>query len=553
MQGAGKKAQENKAETPTKSRQLRAMLTSPELEFLMEAHNGLSAKIVEEAGFKGIWASGLTMSAALGVRDSNEASWTQIVDVLEFMSDVTSIPILVDGDTGWGNFNNMRRAVAKLCQRGIAGICIEDKLFPKTNSFIGEGQPLADIDEFCGKIKAGKDSQTDPDFSVVARLEAFIAGRGLEEALKRAEAYHAAGADALLVHSKLSTADEIQSFADEWAGRCPLVIVPTKYFRTPTDDFRKAGISVAIWANHNLRAAITAMHETSRQIFREESLAGVDGGMVTVRQVFELAGNDELAEAEKRYLPERDEKTSAVIIAASRGAALGELTEDQPKCMIDVRGQPLLRRLVGTYKDSGVHDVVVVRGYRKEKINLPSITTVDNDFFANTGEAASLACAVEYISGQCIISYGDILFRQHYLDQVMAADDDITLIVDALWKDRKSDAEGWVRDLVSCSSPFSGDFLDDAPVTLTAIGNDIDPSDIDGEWIGVARLSPRGSDLVRAEIEAMGQDGTLPQASLLDLFQRLLDKGTQIRVVYVPGQWLDVDDAADFSKAGKFL
>ncbi|MEE9318590.1 MAG: isocitrate lyase/phosphoenolpyruvate mutase family protein, partial [Rhodospirillales bacterium] len=170
MQGAGKKARKNKAETPTKSRQLRAMLTSPELEFLMEAHNGLSAKIVEEAGFKGIWASGLSMSAALGVRDSNEASWTQIVDVLEFMSDATSIPILVDGDTGWGNFNNMRRAVAKLCQRGIAGICIEDKLFPKTNSFIGEDQPLADIGEFCGKIKAGKDSQTDPDFSVVARL-----------------------------------------------------------------------------------------------------------------------------------------------------------------------------------------------------------------------------------------------------------------------------------------------------------------------------------------------------------------------------------------------
>ena len=136
----------SQAEAPSKAARLRAMLTSPELEFLMEAHNGLSAKIVEEAGFKGIWASGLSMSAALGVRDSNEASWTQVMEVLEFMSDATTVPILVDGDTGWGNFNNMRRAVAKLCQRGIAGICIEDKLFPKTNSFIGEGQPLADID-----------------------------------------------------------------------------------------------------------------------------------------------------------------------------------------------------------------------------------------------------------------------------------------------------------------------------------------------------------------------------------------------------------------------
>jgi len=553
MAAAQNKASKELKPALSKAARLRAMLTSPDLEFIMEAHNGLSAKIVEEAGFKGIWASGLSMSAALGVRDSNEASWTQIMDVLEFMSDATTVPILVDGDTGWGNFNNMRRAVAKLCQRDIAGICIEDKLFPKTNSFIGEGQPLADIDEFCGKIKAGKDSQTDADFSVVARLEAFIAGRGLDEALKRAEAYHAAGADAVLVHSKLSTAAEIMSFAKEWGDRCPIAIVPTKYYATPTDEFRKAGISLAIWANHNLRAAITAMRDTSRQIFREESLAGVDAGMVKVKEVFELAGNDELAEAEKRYLPDRGEKTSAVIIAASRGAALGALTENQPKCMIDVRGQPLLRRLVGTYKESSIQDVVVVRGYKKEKINLASITTVDNDFYANTGEAASLACAVEHISGDCIVSYGDILFRQHYLDQVMAADDDITLIVDALWKDRKSDAAGWVRDAVSCSSAFSGDFLDDAPVTLTRIGNDIDDADIDGEWIGVARLSPKGSDLVRAEIETMSQDGTLPQASLLELFQRLLDKGAKVGVVYVPGQWLDVDDAADFTKAGKFL
>ncbi len=553
MAAAQNKASKELKPALSKAARLRAMLTSPDLEFIMEAHNGLSAKIVEEAGFKGIWASGLSMSAALGVRDSNEASWTQIMDVLEFMSDATTVPILVDGDTGWGNFNNMRRAVAKLCQRDIAGICIEDKLFPKTNSFIGEGQPLADIDEFCGKIKAGKDSQTDPDFSVVARLEAFIAGRGLDEALKRAEAYHAAGADAVLVHSKLSTAAEIMSFAKEWGDRCPIAIVPTKYYATPTDEFRKAGISLAIWANHNLRAAITAMRDTSRQIFREESLAGVDAGMVKVKEVFELAGNDELAEAEKRYLPDRGEKTSAVIIAASRGAALGALTENQPKCMIDVRGQPLLRRLVGTYKESGIQDVVVVRGYKKERINLASITTVDNDFFANTGEAASLACAVDHISGECIVSYGDILFRQHYLDQVMAADNDITLIVDALWKDRRSDAAGWVRDAVSCSSAFSGDFLDDAPITLTRIGNDIDDADIDGEWIGVARLSPKGSDLVRAEILAMSQDGTLPQASLLELFQRLLDKGAKVGVVYVPGQWLDVDDAADFTKAGKFL
>jgi phosphoenolpyruvate phosphomutase len=122
----------------------------------MEAHNGISAKIVQETGFKGIWGSGLSISAQLGVRDSNEASWSQIVDVLEFMSDNTDIPILLDADTGFGNFNNARRLVRKLEQRHIAGACIEDKLFPKTNSLLDNRmQPLAEIDEFSLKIKVG--------------------------------------------------------------------------------------------------------------------------------------------------------------------------------------------------------------------------------------------------------------------------------------------------------------------------------------------------------------------------------------------------------------
>ena len=174
--------------TESRAARLRRMLTSNELEFLMEAHNGLSARIVREAGFKGIWASGLAISAQFGVRDNNEASWTQVVDVLEFMADASDLPILLDGDTGYGNFNNVRRLVKKLEQRGIAGVCIEDKQFPKTNSFIdGERQPLAAADEFCGKIKAGKDSQTDEHFSIVARVEALIAGWGMDEALRRAE------------------------------------------------------------------------------------------------------------------------------------------------------------------------------------------------------------------------------------------------------------------------------------------------------------------------------------------------------------------------------
>lgn len=295
-----------------KTTQLRTMLISPQLEFLMEAHNGLSAKIVEETGFKGIWASGLSISASLGVRDNNEASWTQVLDVLEFMSDATTIPILLDGDTGYGNFNNARRLVKKLEQRKIAGVCIEDKLFPKTNSFInGNSQPLADIEEFSGKIKAMKDAQTDDDFNVVARLEGFIAGHGIKEVLKRAEAYRKAGADALLVHSKRADCHEIELFMKEWGDRHPVVIVPTKYYQVPTEQFRKLGISVAIWANHNVRAAITAMIKISEEIYKNESLSSVEKDVVSVDEIFRLQGADELLEAEKQYLPRQKVTTES--------------------------------------------------------------------------------------------------------------------------------------------------------------------------------------------------------------------------------------------------
>ncbi|MEU6479059.1 phosphoenolpyruvate mutase [Streptomyces sp. NPDC047017] len=293
--------------TSTRTAMLRHLLQRSELSFLMEAHNGLSAKLVEQAGFEGIWASGLSIAAALGVRDSNEASWTQVLEVAEFMSDATRIPILLDGDTGYGNFNSVRRLVHKLEQRGIAGVCIEDKLFPKSNSFVRGGtQPLADAAEFAGKIQAAKASQRDPDFVVVARTEALIAGQGLAEALRRAEAYRCAGADAILIHSARSDANEIQSFMAEWGDRLPVVIVPTTYYRTPTEVFAEEGISTVIWANHLMRSALRAMQLTAAKIFAEQHLRNVEDTVASLAEVFALQGEDELAEAEQRWLPQRN-------------------------------------------------------------------------------------------------------------------------------------------------------------------------------------------------------------------------------------------------------
>lgn len=276
---------------------------SPELAILMEAHNGLSARIVADAGFKAIWASGLTISAAMGLRDSNEASWTEVLAVLEQMADAADRPILCDVDTGYGNFNNVRRLARKMAERGVAGICIEDKIFPKTNSFIGDDHPLADADEFAGKLRAARDSVNDPDFVIVARTEAMIAGYPVEEALRRAEIYRQAGADAVLVHSRQPNPDQIFAFMRQWSNRCPVIVVPTTYAQVPAADLAAAGIAAAIFANHTLRASIRAMQDVVAEIFAAGSVAGLGDKIAPLATVFALTDAWELQEAEKRYLP----------------------------------------------------------------------------------------------------------------------------------------------------------------------------------------------------------------------------------------------------------
>ena len=362
-----------------KTTRLRQLVTRPEIAFLMEAHSGLSARIAEEAGFEGIWGSGLSISAAFGVRDNNELSWSQVTDHVAFMADATSIPILLDGDTGYGNFNNMRRLVRKLEQAGVAGVTIEDKLFPKTNSFLrAELQPLADVDEFCGKIKAGKDSQQDSDCS-------------------------------------------------------PIALVPTKYWRTPTEDFRARRVSVVIWANHLVRASIGGMQATARQLAREQSLLDVEPRVAPLPEVFRLQGDHELEEAERRYLPaSRATSLTAVVLAAGAADDFGGLAAALPKAMLKVQGRPILARLLDDFASLGSRAAVVVRGHRAEAVDVAGARFVDNPDYATTGEAYSLSLAEEELGAGTLVAFGDIVLKRYIVQALLEeAGEGITLAVDS--------------------------------------------------------------------------------------------------------------------------
>ena len=548
---------DSRAVAPTRSAKLRRMLQSAELEFLMEAHNGLSARIVREAGFHGIWASGLSISAQFGVRDNNEASWTQVVDTLEFMADASDLPILLDGDTGYGNFNNLRRLVRKLEQRGIAGVCIEDKQFPKTNSFLnGERQPLADVAEFAGKIAAGKDTQNDPNFSIVARVEALIAGWGMDEALRRAEAYRKAGADAILIHSKLSKPDEIVTFAREWAGRAPLVIVPTRYYSTPTDVFREAGISVVIWANHMVRSAAAAMQSVAREIHASQTLVNVEDRIISVNEIFRLQDADEYSAAERLYLSASGAARAAVVLAASRGQGLEAVTTDRPKVMLPIAGKPLLRWLIDSFKKEGVNDITVVGGYRADAIDTAGIKLVVNERHAQTGELASLACAVDGLESDTVISYGDLLFRSYVLRDLVETAAEFSVVVDS---SPTGAINHTVRDFAYCSRSDDRGLFGTRVLLERVAGGKGSQEDAaaggdasQGRWIGMLNVSRKGLAKLKAVLAELRARPDFDALDMPALLNALIAAGGEIEVLYVHGHWRGVNDLEDFRRAADF-
>ncbi|GLR91012.1 phosphonopyruvate hydrolase [Bradyrhizobium iriomotense] len=284
---------------------LREKLAEDQLLHVMAAHSPLSAKLVEEAGFDGVWASGFELAALYGLPDLSFVSMTQHLDMVRAMSGSTHLPIVADIDTGYGNAINVTHVIAEYERAGAAAVVIEDKTFPKVSSLAttGRQQELLRIEEFQGKIAAALASRRDPNFVVIARTEALIAGLGEAEAVKRAAAYESAGADMILIHSKQKTPDEVESFVRAWSGAAPIVIVPTAYPEMNEMRISAFGkIRMVIYGNHAIRATVAAMKDVFARIRRDGGILTVDKDIVSVEEIFRLQGMDRVKITEKRFL-----------------------------------------------------------------------------------------------------------------------------------------------------------------------------------------------------------------------------------------------------------
>lgn len=285
-----------------KAHALRTKLDVRKPALAMAAHNPLAAKLAANAGFDAIWGSGFELSASYAVPDANILSMNTHLDMMRAISEVQDAPLIADIDTGFGNAVNVAYLVPRYVAAGVAAIVIEDKTFPKDSSLRAGGrQELVPVGGFQGKLAAAKAAAC--DILVVARTEALIAGLGEDEALRRGAAYAEAGADAVLIHSKQKTPDEILSFCRAWSGRVPLVLVPTSYPELSFTDVAALGkVALIICGNHAIRAAVAAMQGTFARIIAEGGIAGVERDIASVADVFALQGDAHMREIEKNYL-----------------------------------------------------------------------------------------------------------------------------------------------------------------------------------------------------------------------------------------------------------
>lgn len=536
----------------SKARILRKLFASDKVIRIVGAHNALGAKLIERAGFDGVWASGLEISTSQGVPDANILTMTDFLNVTSSMAESVEIPLIADCDTGFGNSNNVIQMIKKYEAAGIAAVCIEDKHFPKVNSFIAGRQELSPISEFMGKILAAKNAQVSKDFMVIARVEALIAGWGMEEALRRANAYVEAGADAILIHSKSKSINEITEFSKKWSRKVPLVVVPTTYYETPIEAFKKLNIKMVIYANHGIRASIRAMQDVFIRIQREGSTKSVENNIASMQEVFDLQGMPKMKENELIYSGSNGSKIVAVVPAAGdhlEEYSMKDISQDIPIVMLDINGKPILQRQAEILNRTKIYDIRIVAGYKKEKINVDGVKVITNSQYKKGGILDSIMCALRDINGSVLVIYGDILFDHFLINKILNTHKDITLILDNTYDAQRSSNKN-KAELAAIDSKLGSAkrmLHQDKLHRVTKIGSSVKKEEANLEFTGVMYLSENGVRIFKEYYNKYSKQSA--NLTLVDFLNRLIGKKIEVSSLVVSSGWLEINSLEDYKLA----
>ncbi len=552
---------------------LKKLLENKKTVITIEVHNGISAVVGnnnyikspsgEKIGFDALWVSSLTETAAKGFPDAEITGFDSRLITINEVAEVSNKPIIVDGDTG-GDFNHFEYMVKRLERVGVSAVIIEDKKFPKRNSLSGEArQDLEDPRGFADKIRRGKKVTLSKDFMIIARIESLIAGTGQEDAIKRAEHYLKADADGIMIHSKSKSPEDILIFARNYEKLCkklgfrkPLVCVPTTYNTINNEELHKNGFDIIIYANHLLRASYKAMCDVADTILTNQRSFEADAFCAPVRKIFDVVGFSELRKKDEEEFGKY--RLNAIIPAAGVQPNL----PDKPVCMLEIDGKPILQRQVETLRNLNINNISVIRGYKKEAINLPDLKYYDIEIDLNkqtrhVGLPHSLIAAEESMNKGFIMIFSDIVFDERVIKKLLETEGDIVIVGDNSYEYYEHEVYKKLSLIITKSKSSGLRKLKIGSEDVVMVGKEIKKEAAHYEFVGIVKFSKEGADNFKRVYYDCKQNHkgrfheaeSFEKASITDMLQEMIDRGFKVSLCETNKGWMEIHNELYYKKA----
>jgi len=569
---------QRKIKPEDRRKKLGGLLSKKQLIKAIEAHNGISALIannakieIEDNGeekileFDALWASGFTDSASKGFPDTEIVSLDSRLSTIEQVANVTDKPLIVDGDTG-RDVDSLEYFLTKLERLGVSAVVIEDKTYPKRNSLDPDAiQNLEDPNVFANKIRLGKKALLSKDFMIFARIESIIAGCGVEDALFRAKEYLQAGADGILIHSREIDPTSVLRFAkgynklcEKLAFRKPLICVPTTYNMITEKELKRHGFNIVIYANHLLRTSVKSMEDVCKMILLSGRGFETEPYCAPVKEIFDIVG---FTSIKQRDIQNLIELSKAKVIIPAAGEPKKEIIKDMPTAMLDVNGKSLLQRQLDVLRRCGIADVMVVRGYQKEKLNVGSVNFYDVDDYKR-GSLFSLFAAEEEMENGFMLIFSDIIFDESVINNLLRSKWDITIVADASYPFHRHEID---KELDLIIGKQKSRYYREPSLTtekeVSFIGKKIKKDIATHEFIGIAKFSAYGAQNLRRVYEdcAKNHKGRFHEsksfkgASIVDMLQEMIDRGFEVNYIETNKGWMEIHNKKDYEIAKKMV
>jgi len=520
----------------------------------LEAHSGLSGLVTEKLDFDFIWESSLTDSASKGLPDASIVGNESRIHTIDEILNVTTKPMIVDGDTG-GDEDNFRFLIKRLENQGVSAVIVEDKIFPKRNSFGGTvGAGMEDPNIFSKKLEVGMKTKSTENFLIIARLESLIAGLGMNETMMRAEKYINAGVDGIMIHSKLKEPSEVLEFIPKFEALCKklgrrpyLIAVPTTYNNISDDELIKSGVDIIIHANHLLRAAYKSMMDTATLISNSRRSYESDSNIASVKEIFSAVGYDKIIERDKEKSPD---------ISGFIASAGDYKINNTQRSLNKISGKPLISHQIEIFKKAGIEKIKITVNNQNDFDPFldKDINLIETKDIKQNQMLDSIMAGLEGIKGPVILTYGDILFNEKIISELIAGENDIVIAADSSYKYHKHEIDKKL-ELVSYKDPDNKPSRRKLKMTDTfevkKVSKNLNLEEAQSEFFGLAYFSSEGIINLKSCYQEIKEGNK--SRFFIDILNFMIQREIKVFCNEFDGGWIELHTENDFELAEKEL